>query len=511
MPDPITISEYGFALAGDLERREGKPQPETPFRILLMGDFSGRASRGVGRSAAAVAKLRPVAVDRDNLDAVLSSMKVEIALPLAGQNHAPVTIAFAAMEDFHPDSINQRLDIFRELRDMREALDDPAALAMLTDELREQPPATEMTPMPPPPSVEAGGLLEQIIDQAQQPSSRPAPPRSGSQLDTLVQDIVRPHLVARDHPRQQEMVDAVDRAAGELLRLILSHPHFQAMEAAWRGLDFLVSRLETADKLGVCLLDMGKEELAADLAAVSDLRKSAIFRLLVEDAVRTPGGEPWAMVVGCYSLEKTLADIGLLARVAQVAAAAGVPFISAAADRMLCGRSLHQTPDPDDWQPQPEPAAEEAWQLLRTLPEAQYLGLALPRLLLRLPFGADTEPLDSMPFEELGEDGGHEKYLWGNPVLACALLLGQAFSRQQWRMAPGEVDEIAGLPLHVYQQDGESRTKPCAEVVLTQRAAELIMERGFMPLLSFLNQDRVRLARFQSIAEPPTRLAGPWS
>ncbi len=158
----------------------------------------------------------------------------------------------------------------------------------------------------------------------------------------------------------------MDRASGELLRLILSHPHFQAMEAAWRGLDFLVTRLETAEQLGVYLLDMSKEELAADLAGDSDLRKSAIFRLLVEEAVQTPGGVPWAVVAGCYSLEKTLADIGLLARMAQVAGAAGAPFIAAASDRMLCGRSLHQTPDPDDWQPQAEAEAEEAWQLLRT-------------------------------------------------------------------------------------------------------------------------------------------------
>ncbi|MCK9296113.1 MAG: type VI secretion system contractile sheath large subunit [Desulfobulbaceae bacterium] len=509
MPDPITISEYDFAIAGDLEKRAVKPQPETPFRILLVGDFSGRTSRGEGNPA----RLRPVAIDRDNLDAVLERLQVEIALPLAGKKQGPVTIGFAEMDDFHPDRIYQRLEIFAELRDMREALDDPAALAMLSDELREQPPATEMTQLPPLPAApEGAGLLDQIIDQTTHSSSRQTSPRSGSQLDSLVRELVRPHLVAKAHPRQQEMRDAVDRAAGELLRLIIGHPHFQAMEAAWRGLDFLVARLETADKLGVYLLDMSKEELAADLARDSDLRKSAIFRLLVEEAVQTPGGEPWAMVAGCYSMEKTLADIGLLARLAQVAGAAGAPFIAAANDRMLCGRSLHQTPDPDDWQPEAEAEAEEAWQLLRRLPESQYLGLVLPRFLLRLPFGADTETLDSMPFEELGEEeGGHERYLWGNPVLACALLLGQAFSNQGWRMRPGEVDEIARLPLHVYQQDGESRTKPCAEVVLTQRAAELIMERGFMPLLSFVNQDRVRLARFQSIAEPPTRLAGPWS
>lgn len=507
MPDPITISEYDFAIAVDLEKRAVKPQPETLFRILLVGDFSGRTSRGEGNPA----RLRPVAIDRDNINAVLERLQVEIALPLAGKKQGPVTIGFAEMDDFHPDRIYQRLDIFAELRDMREALDDPAALAMLSDELREQPPATEMTPMPPP-APEGVGLLDQIIDQTTHSSSRQMSQRPGSQLDSLVRELVRPHLVAKAHPRRQEMRDAVDRASGELLRLILSHPHFQAMEAAWRGLDFLVTRLETAEQLGVYLLDMSKEELAVDLAGDSDLRKSAIFRLLVEEAVQTPGGVPWAVVAGCYSLEKTMADIGLLARMAQVAGVAGAPFIAAASDRMLCGRSLHQTPDPDDWHPQPEPAAEEAWQLLRALPEAQYLGLVLPRLLLRLPFGADTEPLDAMPFEELGEEeGGHERYLWGNPVLACALLLGQAFSRQGWQMRPGEVDEIASLPLHVYQQEGESRTTPCAEVVLTQRAAELIMERGFMPLLSFVNQDRVRLARFQSIAEPPTRLAGPWS
>ena len=508
MPDPITISEYDFAIAGDLEKRAGKPQPETPFRLLLVGDFSGRTSRGEGNPA----RLRPVAIDRDNIDAVLKGMRVEIALPLAGKKQGQVTIGFGAMDDFHPDRIYQRLEIFAELRHMREALDDPAALAMLSDELREPPPATGMTEMPPPAAPAGAGLLDQIIDQTAHSSSRQMPLRHGSQLDSLVRELVRPHLVAKAHPRQQEMRDAVDRAAGELLRLILSHPHFQALEAAWRGLDFLVSRLETAEQLGVYLLDLSREELDADLAGDSDPRKSAIFRLLVEEAVQTPGGAPWAMVAGCFRLEKTLADIGLLARMAQVAAAAGAPFIAAASDRMLCPKSLHQTPDPDDWQPQTQPAAEEAWQLLRTLPEAQYLGLVLPRLLLRLPFGADTEPLDAITFEELGEDeDGHERYLWGNPVLACALLLGQAFSRQGWRMRPGEVDEIASLPLHVYQQDGESRTKPCAEVVLTQRAAELIMERGFMPLLSFVNQDRVRLARFQSIAEPPTRLAGPWS
>ncbi|NOR24976.1 MAG: hypothetical protein GQ542_11395, partial [Desulforhopalus sp.] len=98
-----------------------------------------------------------------------------------------------------------------------------------------------------------------------------------------------------------------------------------------------------------------------------------------------------------------------------------------------------------------------------------------------------------------------------NPCFAIMLLLGQSFSAQGWQMRPGSVLEINSLPLHLYKEAGESHLKPCAEIMLSQRGAEEIIDKGLMPLLSFLNQDTVRLGRFQSIADPLTRLAGPWS
>ncbi|MBI5556317.1 MAG: type VI secretion system contractile sheath large subunit [Deltaproteobacteria bacterium] len=514
MPDPITISEHDFEIVSSLEKREGKPQPETPFRMLVMADFSARLKPAAsGPAAAPPGKPRPVRVDRDTLDAVFARMGVEIALPILGKNNAPVRIRFSELDDFHPDSIYRRVDVFKELRDTRESLRDPAVFAAFAETLHPEPRRDEKMPPPPgPPIPGGGGLLDQIIEQESgQPSSRPASPQSRSELDSFVRDIVRPHLLRADHPKAREAIGAVDAAAAELLRMIISHPRFQQTEAAWRGLNFLLSRLETDDMLAVYLLDMTKEELGADLAGVSDPRKSALYRVLVEETVRTPGGEPWAVVAGCYTMRETLADVGLLARMAQVAQAAGAPFIAAASDTMLCAEALYRTPDPDDWQPWAEPEAREAWQLLRQLPEASSLGLVLPRFLLRLPYGADTEPLDTMNFEELGEEDEHENYLWGNPALIGALLLGQAFSQQGWRMEPGAVAEIDSLPLHIYSREGERRTMPCAEAMLSHRAAERILDAGLMPLLSFLNQDMVRLARFQSLAEPPTRLAGPWS
>ncbi|MCG7851480.1 MAG: type VI secretion system contractile sheath large subunit, partial [Methanosarcinaceae archaeon] len=113
-------------------------------------------------------------------------------------------------------------------------------------------------------------------------------------------------------------------------------------------------------------------------------------------------------------------------------------------------------------------------------------------------------------FEEMTDDPNHDHYLWGNPSFACVYLLAQAFSQYGWDLRPGVIQDIEGLPLHVYKQQDESQVKPCAEVVLTERAAEIMLDKGLMPLLSMRNQDTVRLARFQSLADPLTHLAGPW-
>ncbi|RPJ75788.1 MAG: type VI secretion system contractile sheath small subunit, partial [Desulfobacteraceae bacterium] len=153
----------------------------------------------------------------------------------------------------------------------------------------------------------------------------------------------------------------------------------------------------------------------------------------------------------------------------------------------------------------------KAWHALRALPEAACLGLVLPRLLLRLPYGSETDPVERFELEEMSAEPAHEDYLWGNPCWACAYLLGYAFSHYGWGFRPGVFQEIGGLPLHTYEADGEVRLTPCAEVWLTEHAAEKILEQGIMPLISFRDLDRVRLARFQSLADPPAALAGRWA
>jgi len=151
------------------------------------------------------------------------------------------------------------------------------------------------------------------------------------------------------------------------------------------------------------------------------------------------------------------------------------------------------------------------WAELRRQPEAEAVGLALPRFLLRLPYGKKTSPLESFDFEEFPELPVHEDYLWGNPAFAVALLLAQSFLDAGWEMRAGSATEVDKLPLHVYRRDAQPESKPCAEVLLTEDAAERIVEEGLIPMVSFKDGDLVRVVRFQSIAEPPRALAGRWS
>ena len=511
MPEPISFGEIDFSLIASTGKTQGTPDARTPFTMLVMGDFSGRTNRSQNRPVTELTNLVPLLVDRDNFDTLLAKFSVELHLPLFGGKKPPLCISFSELDDFHPDALYQRLDIFQALKDIKESLKHSSTADAVVEDLLNAPSSEKHPPLPEPVREHpTGGLLDQIIENSRFEDRQTFPAKPETRWDDFLHDIVKPHLVPKGHPRQQETIDAVDAATGELMQRILHHEDFQAVEAAWRGLYFLVSRLETDRLLTLSLLDLSKTEFAEDLSGKDDLRRTALYKLWADPDAGTAGEHPWAVVTGNYTFEKQDKDLELLGRVAKTAAAAGTCFIAAAGDRFLCKSSLADTPDPDDWKPLENKSVEDNWQALRHLPEAAHIGLALPRLLLRLPYGDNTDPIDAFPLEEMPIPPVHKNYLWGNPCFASILLLGQAFTRNGWQMRPGSVLEIHSLPLHVHKKDGESFLTPCAETLLGQRAAEKIMDKGLMPLLSFLNQDMVRLGRFQSIADPPGRLAGLW-
>jgi len=473
-----------------------RAEPDMPFRIAILGDFCGRANRGLidpkleGR--------RPVLIDRDSFDEVMAQFAPELHLTMSGPDGPRIPLRFRELDDFHPDRIFERLKIFQFLRDTRERLNDRSTYEAAAAEVRSWSgqPRVESAPTASPPTgappLSSRGLLEEALSATETRGSA-QPGRALDDFQNVLREIVAPYVEPKPDPQRPELIAQVDAVIGGQMRALLHQPDFQALEALWRGVFFLVRRLSTGVDLKILLLDVTKQELAADLVAT--------YALLIE------GSDPWAVLAGDYSFDAGGEDLAVLARMAAVARHAGAPFLAAASPRVLGCESLAATPEPRRWRSESGPE----WDALRALPQASWLGLALPRFLLRLPYGKQTESTEAFAFEEFPAEPRHEHYLWGNPALACAYLLGEAFTQSGWDLRPGEVREISGLPAHVYRANGESHLKPCGETLLSEHAAEDILDRGLMPLLSVKGADAVRLMRFQSIAAPAAPLSGRWS
>lgn len=498
MKKPVSFGSLAVELVSSMDKGQARPAGDVPFRICVLGDFSGRASRGV------VEPLRgrtPVPVDRDTVDEVLARMKVRLRLESAGE---ALDVAFAGLDDFHPDHLFRHIGVFRVLKDVRDRLQDPRtfqsalkALQGITGETA-QAAVQHREPQPSP----SGSLLELMMggDSAGIEKGGAALP----DIDAFLAAVLRPHLVSREDPEQARLTAVLDRIVSDLMAEVMHHPSFQALEASWRGVQFLCSRIETDETLQIFLLDISAGELSADLAAHDDLDRTGLYRLLVQD-VRD---RPWAVLVGDYAFGHQ--DASTLGRMARVAAAAGAPFIARAEPCLVGCASLDGSPDPASWRSFPDHATLAAWGDLRHLDEAVFIGLAMPRFLLRLPFGRETDAAESFDFEEMAQDPVHEHYLWGNPAYACAYLLARSFVLDGWAMHPGSVLEVDSLPLHVYRKHGSPVLKPCAEVALSEAASEAIMDAGVMPLATIRDTDTARLVRFQSLAAPPAALAGRW-
>lgn len=405
-------------------------------------------------------------------------------------------LRFKDLDDFHPDRLFGALELFRGLRELRQQIANPESFQETAAELLA---GADEAPIPrrdqPPPIAEmltGPSLLDQIVEGSENPSgAATVMSRKADPLQKYINQIVAPYVVAQAHPKQTEMLEKVDTAISASMRDLLHERSFQALEAAWRALDFLIRRVDTDTDLKIYVLNVSKKTLAQDLVPAADLRSTSIYRTLVDETVNTPGAEPWALVAANYTFGPGDDDIDLLGRIALLASAAECAVV-ARADAALLG----------------DAGELAAWNEFQKIPETRYVGLALPGFLLRLPYGKETSPLEQFPLEEMPQTPRHQEYLWGNPAFACAYLLADAFSNSGWEMRPGEVLDIESLPVHIYKKDGESVMKPCAEVLMTQSEAEALMERGLIPLLSMKGSDRIHVAGIRSIAGTP--LAGRW-
>ena len=497
--------DFSFSTQGEKSR----PEETDPMQILVLGDFSNTPA---SRQIKPLAERRIHAVDIDNLDTLSGIPAPELELQLDGSLTVPIT--FSTLDDFHPDSLYRRLSVFDELRDISKRLSNNQTFPEATAQLLaiQSPGSTETSNKNAAPvtSEEDSSTFERLLGRSAETDTSQSGQHARSAVQRLIADAIKDQVVPEATAEQGIYEAAAEEAISKLMRLILQHPEFKALEALWRGLEFLVRRCELDENLKLFVCDVSRDELMEDVQqAGSDLAHSGLFQRLVTKGTQIPGNSPWSLIVGAYTFSGSTDDTAMLAALGAVSAQAGGPFLAAASPEILGCKSLPDTPDPRNWNP--EEHISENWDALRQCGIAPWIGLALPRLLMRLPYGENTDEIEQFKFEEITKPGNADELLWGNPAFACTWLIAQGFTDRGWSMHPDDVQDIGDLPSYSYQDDGEWKLTPCSEVFLPETALDTILQRGLMPLVSLKNTNSVRLLRFQSISDSKPALCGQWT
>lgn len=530
MPAP---SEFSFSFGPSGQSLPPRPAPETPFRILVLADFSSRSSRGLLDPNFASRPL--LRADIDTLDSLFAAVGAAVRLSTPAFER-PFDIPLTGLDDFHPDQLVRKVPLFKPLLDLRARLTDPATAAEAAADAR----ALFGLPAPAPRDAAAstpaatmptsgGSLLESLLGGrpagAPQtanptPSSPPSPPAANPIAD-LVRRLAQSASAgsapaAPADPHGPMLLAALDDRIASHLRTILHNPAFQRTEATWRALHFLLTSISTDETLTVDIVDVSKSELVADMhaaAAAGNLQRSSLFQLIA-GRTQIPGVDPWSLVVADLTLDYTTPDAALAAHLAAAAARAGCALLAAASPAHVGCPGFSIAPDCEAWSPHApagDDAAPAAWAAVRQTPDARHLCLALPRFLLRVPYSPNTDPCETFAFCELASPADHESYLWGNPAYAAAVLIAAAFAEDGPDMLCPDAGDITGLPVHTYVEHGHAHATPPAEAWLTHKSAHALQNAGLTPLLSIKNRDAARFPAIQSFADPITPLAGRWS
>jgi type VI secretion system protein ImpC len=350
-------------------------------------------------------------------------------------------------------------------------------------------------------------ILDQIVEQGRfgDPSARE---RGKGLIKEFVAQVLEGAMtLGRDADQMiTARVAQIDHLISLQLNEVLHNAQFQKLESTWRGLKYLLEQSETGTQLKIRILNASKKDLLRDLQRAPEFDQSAMFKKVYEEEYGLFGGEPYGALVGDYEFSKHPEDLELLEKVSQVAASAHAPFLSAASSELLNMDSFTSLDQPRDIGKIFDSTEYAKWKGFRESDDSRYVCLTCPRILMRLPYGRDTAPVEGFNFEE-GVDGtDHSKYLWGNSAYALASKMTQAFATYGWCVAIRGVEGgglVDGLPSHTFRTDeGDVALKCPTEIAITDRREKELADQGLVSLVHCKGTDKAAFFSIQSCNKP---------
>jgi type VI secretion system protein ImpC len=350
-------------------------------------------------------------------------------------------------------------------------------------------------------------LLDQIVEEGR--FREPAAKQHGKDIikEFISQVLQGEVTVSKD---TEAMINAriaqIDHLVSLQLREIMHNPAFQKLEGTWRGLKYLMDNSETSTTLKIRVLNVSKRDLLRDLQRASEFDQSALFKKVYEEEYGVFGGEPFGAVIGDYEFGKHPEDIELLDKISHVAAAAHAPFLTAASPELLNLDNFTSLGQPRDLAKIFDTFEFAKWKSFRESEDSRCVAMALPRILMRLPYGRDTKPVDGFDYDEGVDGADHSRYLWGNAAYALGARLTNAFAQYGWCAAIRGVEGgglVEGLPTHNFHTDeGDVALKCPTEIAITDRREKELADLGFAPLVHCKGSDYAAFFSVQSAQKP---------
>ena len=352
--------------------------------------------------------------------------------------------------------------------------------------------------------------FEALLNKEFKPKSEEANTAVKSAVNILVQQALQnASLISNDSIKTIEgMIAELDKKLSEQMNAIIHHEDFENLESAWRGLSYLVNNTQTSETLKLRVLNVSKKDLAKTLKKFKGTAwdQSPIFKKLYEDEYGTAGGEPYGAIIGDYYFNHSPQDIELLKGVAQIASAAHAPFISSADPSIVNLDSWQDLANPRDISKIFSTPEYAAWRSFRESDDSRYVALTLPRVLSRVPYGANTNPVEGFNFEETTDSGNSTKYNWMNAAYAMGVNINRSFADYGWcaRIRGVEAGGIVeSLPTHTFPTDDGGVAMKCpTEIAITDRREAELSKNGFLPLVHWKNTDYAVFLGGQTVNKP---------
>jgi type VI secretion system protein ImpC len=357
-------------------------------------------------------------------------------------------------------------------------------------------------------AAQEASLLDQLLSESRIKPSDEGYEVARRGVAAFIAEMLAPNKAAEKVERAavDAMIAEVDKKLSAQVNEILHHEEVQKLESAWRGLRFVIERVDFRENIKVDLLSVDRGTLQADLEDSPDLTKTGLYRLVYSNEYGVFGGKPYGVMNLNFDLGPGPVDVEFMRKTASIAAMAHMPVLANASPEFFGEKSFTSLPNLKDLKSIFEGPQYARWQGFRESEDARYLGLCLPRFLLRVPYGEKNVPVKAFNFEE-DVVGHHGRYLWGHASNALVTRIAESFAKFRWSpniIGPQAGGTVENLPLHTFESMGELQNKVPTEILLTERREYELSEEGFISLVYRKDADNAAFFSANSVQKPKT-------